>query len=451
MLYTGMYFIIALLILIIVHESGHFLVARMCGVKVLKFSFGFGRVIASWRDKQNTEYAWSLLPFGGYVKMLDENEGEVQDFERHLAFNNQSLLVRTAVVIAGPLFNFLLAFVLLWFVAVIGVKSIAPIISDVRAGSISENAGLTPKNEIVSFNGKNIYSWRQFQYAIMPLIGSDSEVLIKVKSTEDNKLQTLHMPLVSWKLNPKSPDILDSLGITPYIPKILPVIGEVMPDSAAYASGLAADDVILTLDDKPVDNWLDLVNFVRNNPDKLITLTVNRAGQIIPININTGHITKKGKVQGFLGLQSKPIHFPKGILRVERSGPISALSVALSETYELTKGTFVLIGRMINGRLSIQNIGGPVGIAKGAGDSARSGFAPYLAFLALLSISLGVLNLLPIPLLDGGHLFYYLIEGLRGRPLSNEFKIKGAYFGMLLLLVLTVVALTNDLTKMVGA
>jgi regulator of sigma E protease len=451
MFYTGMYFVIALFILVVVHELGHFLVARFCGVKVLRFSFGFGRVLASWQDKRKTEYVWSLLPLGGYVKMLDESEGEVLDEERHLAFNNQSLLVRVAVVLAGPLFNFILAFLLLWIVLIVGVKSIAPIIGDVRDGSVAANSGLGTKQEIVAFDGKKISSWRDFQYALMPMIGSSKDALITVKSLKTGNEETFNLSMSKWKLNSKSTDVLDVLGIMPFVPKVPPIVGKVLPDSPSMKSGIAVGDKILSIDKKSIDSWTELVQFVKNNPDKEMVLLVKRDGMQISINIHSGNIEKSGKREGFLGLQSTPVKFPDNFIRIHRSAPIPALHIALMDTYELTKTTFTLIGRMIGGSLSVQSLSGPIGIAKGAADSARTGFVYYLSFIALLSISLGVLNLLPIPMLDGGHLFYYLIEGIRGRSLSNEFKIKSAYVGLGILLVLTVVALTNDLTKMVGA
>lgn len=450
MLYTGTYFLIALLVLILVHEFGHFLLARICGVKVLRFSFGFGRALKTWRDKSDTEYVWSLLPFGGYVKLLDENECEVDIRERHLAFNNKPLLVKMAVVLAGPLFNFLLACILLWVIAIIGVKSIAPIIDEVRIGSIAEKIGFKSGSEIVEIDGRKISSWYAFQHVLIPILGSEKDSLITIKKLDNGHLEKLRFPLVDLQLNDNYTDILDNLGIKPFIPKIPPVVGNVLPDSAAARAGLLKDDLILALDNKLVDNWLDIVKFVKHNPDKNIVLLVNREGEKKEIHIYSGHVVKNGRLEGFLGVQSKKIETPVGFLRLDSLSPLDALQTSVIDTYFLVKGTLIAIGKMLNGKSSIHNLSGPVGIAKSAGDSARSGLVAYLYFIAVLSISLGVLNLLPIPMLDGGHLLFYIIEGLIGRSLSNKFKIKGAYLGMLLLIVLTVVALTNDLTKMMG-
>ncbi|MDP3706056.1 MAG: RIP metalloprotease RseP [Legionellaceae bacterium] len=451
MLFTGFYFVLALLVLILVHESGHFLVARWCGVKVLRFSFGFGKILASWYDKRGTEYAWSLFPLGGYVKMLDETEEDVPVSDRHLAFNNQTLLVRVAVVLAGPLFNFLLAFVLLWLVLVIGVKSLAPIIDDVRSDSIVARAGLTAKQEVVAFNGKKIESWRDFQYALLPLIGSRDRVPMTVKSLRDGHQTTLQIPLTNWILDPKKPDALESLGIVPFIPRIPPVVGEILPDSPAASSGIERHDVIVSVENQPVTDWLALVHYVKAHPDEQITLMINRQGQPLQRIVHSGRVIQDGRAEGFLGLSSQPLNLPPNWLRLQRKGPVQALYIALEQTVELTKDTFVMIGRMITGRLSLQNISGPVGIAQGAGESARGGLVYYLSFIALLSISLGVLNVLPIPMLDGGHLFYYLIESIRRHPLSNGLKTKSAYIGLAVIAALTVIALTNDVTRLANA
>ncbi len=448
MLYTSFYFILALLLLIIVHESGHFLVARWCGVKVIRFSFGFGKILASWYDKTGTEYAWSLLPFGGYVKMLDEEEGDVPFDQRHMAFNNQSLLKRTAIVLAGPVFNFLLAFVLLWFVWVIGVKSLVPIIDEVYPDSLAARAGLVAKQEILFFDEKPMTSWRDFQYALMPLIGSQKKVAMTVRSLDDNKRTTIYLPLHQWQINPRGPDVLKSLGIKPFFPVIPAIVGGLISGSPAEKAGLQIDDVIMAIDGEKVDDWLSLVQFVRSHPHQSMTLLVKRHGHDVKLPMVIGQLEESKKMEGFLGVSSRPIDFNPDWLRVKRTGPIQAIAESCKQTVELTKDTFILIGRIISGHVSLENISGPVGIAQSAGESARNGFVYYLSFIALLSISLGVLNILPIPLLDGGHLFFYFIEACMGRPLSSAIKAKCAYLGLALLFSLTVIALTNDLSRM---
>jgi len=283
MVFTLLYFILALLLLIVVHEFGHFIVARLCGVKVLRFSFGFGKVLARFYDRRGTEFSFSLVPLGGYVKMLDETEGEVPENERHLAFNNKSVWVRILIVLAGPLFNFIFAFVMLWLVLIIGIKSLAPMIDEVQPGSIAARAGLTSKQEILSLNNKKIDSWRDFQYALMPLFGTQDPIALRVKSLKNGQQTNVTLVLADWQLDKKKPDILASLGISPFVPSIPPIIGEVVDKSPAQQAGLQVDDVVTAVDKQPVIDWLDLVDFVKLHPNKSISLMIKRQKDRFPL------------------------------------------------------------------------------------------------------------------------------------------------------------------------
>jgi regulator of sigma E protease len=448
MLLTLVYFFLALLLLVTVHEYGHFQVARWCGVKVLRFSFGFGPVLARWRDKKGTEYVWSLFPLGGYVKMLDETEGDISDHEQHLAFNNQSVWKRLAIVLAGPLFNFIFAFFALWLVLVIGMWSLAPIINSVEPNSIASKAGLTSQEEILALNNKKINSWRDFQYALMPLVGSKDKIYLTVKSLSDGHQKEVFLSLTDWHLDDKKPDPIKSLGIEPFIPSIPPVVGEVIPESPAAKAGLRVKDKFVSVDGIRVDDWLFLVEYVQARPGKQITLKVKRKDAVHPVSLFIGQVENKGKLEGFLGVRSQKVKWPDHWLRMEREHPVSALGAALRQTVELTGITFTLMGRLITGKLSLNTISGPVGIAQGAGDSGRGGLTSYLFFLALVSISLGALNLLPIPMLDGGHLLYYVLEVVRRKPVPDGLKLVGTYVGLLLLIVLMFIALTNDISRL---
>ncbi|MCW8408400.1 RIP metalloprotease RseP [Legionella sp. PATHC035] len=450
MLSTLLYFLLALVLLVTVHEYGHFQVARWCGVKVLRFSFGFGPILARWRDKKGTEYAWSLFPLGGYVKMLDESEGDVDEKERHLAFNNQSLWKRAAIVLAGPFFNFIFAFVALWLVLIIGMQSLAPMIESVKPNSIAAHAGLNAKEEIIALNHTKINSWRDFQYALMPLVGSQETIQLTIKSLVNGKERQVFLPLANWQLDSKKPDPLESLGIQPFIPSIPPVVGEVVPDSPAAKAGLENGDKILSVDGKPFDDWLFLVDYVQTRPNQQLTLSIKRNGSIQNVVVQTGSQKNKDKIEGFLGVRSQKVKWPAHWLRLEREDPLTAVGTALRQTVQLTGTTFTLMGRLVTGKLGLNSISGPVGIAQGAGDSGRSGLTTYLFFLALVSISLGALNLLPIPMLDGGHLMYYLLEAIRRKPLSDGLKSAGAYLGLLLLAALMFIALSNDLSRLAG-
>ena len=448
MLLTLLYFALALFLLITVHEAGHFLVARCCGVKVLRFSFGFGKVLASWHDKRGTEYAWSLFPLGGYVKMLDEAEGEVADDERHLAFNNKPIFARIAIVLAGPLFNFLFAFVALWLVLVIGIKSLAPMIDKVQPGSIAAHAGITAKDEILSLGRMKVASWRDFQYALMPLLGTSEPTTIRVKSLIDGQEKALILPLGYLQLDVKKPDVLQSLGIVPFLPIIPPIIGEVLADSPAELAGLRIGDVITSINEKRIVDWLTLVDFVKLRPKQHLVLDITRHGKHEKIVITSASAPKNGQEEGYLGLRSQRIDWPPHCIRMQREAPIQAIGTAFFQTAGLTSATFALIGRLITGKLSLQTISGPIGIAEGAGESARSGISYYLSFLALVSISLGVLNLLPIPMLDGGHLLFFFLEIIRRRPLADGHKLIGIYCGLVLLVTLMIIAISNDLTRL---
>lgn len=450
MLLTLLYFILALLLLVIVHEYGHFQVARWCGVKVLRFSFGFGKVLARWRDKKGTEYVWSLLPLGGYVSMLDETEGTVAEEDKPYAFNNQSLLVRTLIVVAGPLFNFIFACIALWLVLVIGMNSLAPIIESVQPGSIAAKAGFSAQQEILEINHHKVNSWHDFQYVMMPLVGSEDTVSVRVKSLVTGKESQLSLPLSNWHFDDKKPDAFEALGIEPFVPTIPPIVGEVAEDSPAALAELHEGDLILSVDGHSFDDWMFLVDYVRKHPNMQITLEIKRDKQEKTIVFKTGSQEHQGKIEGFIGIRSQKVDWPSHWMRLQREAPIPAIGTAVKQTIELTQATFTLMGRLVSGKLGLGSISGPVGIAQGAGSSGRGGLVSYLFFLALISISLGALNLLPIPMLDGGHLLYYALEFIRGKPLTPAVKTMGIYLGLLLLVALMAIALTNDISRLRG-
>ena len=450
MLLTLFYFILALFILVTVHEYGHFLVARICGVKVLRFSFGFGKVLWRKKDKHQTEFVLSAIPLGGYVKMLDEHEGKVCATDKPYAFNNQSLFKRFSIVIAGPLFNFLFAWFAFWLVLLIGKYSLAPIIDTVKPHSVASQAGLIKNQEIIALNHKTIHNWQDFQYQLIPLIGKQEIVPITVKSLDTKIIQTLPLSLAQWQSN-KPIDPLDDLGITPFIPKTPPIVGEVIPDSIAQQAGFHVGDKIISVDESlAVDDWLTIVERVKKSPDTTMRFVVLRHGKRITIQVVTGSQGALGNKEGYLGLRSQTVEWPPSIVRFERQNPFQAAITATQQTYSLSLATFKMIGVLVSGTLGLENLSGPIGIAQGAGASGRMGLATYLTFMAFISISLGVLNLLPIPMLDGGHLFYYLIELILRKPLSERIRNFGAFIGVSVITLLMLVALYNDFSRILS-
>lgn len=433
------WFLVALIILIGFHECGHFLVARWCGVKVLRFSLGFGKVLASWHDKKGTEYAVSLIPLGGYVKMLDETADEVSAEDRPFAFNTQSVWKRIAIVAAGPLFNLLLAAICFWLVFMIGVKSLAPIIETVKPHSLAEMVGFTTKEKITQVGDWPVRNWHDFNYALMREIGTKNILPVRVKSIDTGAIKTVYLPMVNWSFEKK--DLIENLGLVPFIPTIPSMVGKVEPGSPADRAGIQANDKIVQVDNKPLKNWLELVNYIKDHPGYVTTMVILRENQLKTLSISIGGT----QGQGFLGMSSKPVEWPKEWFHENKNPPFVALKQAVTQTADLTATTFSLFGQLVMGHLSFKTISGPVGIAKMADVSAQGGFVYYLSFLGAISVSLGVLNLLPIPLLDGGHLLYCFLEIVRRKPLSLKVQSFGLYLGLILLAGILCLSLFNDI------
>lgn len=445
---TLLYFILAVGILITVHEWGHFLVARWSGVKVLRFSLGFGKPILTYHGRKGTEYVLALIPLGGYVKMLDEEEGPVSEEEKPFAFNRKSVWARLAVVLAGPLFNMIFAVFALWLMFVIGINTLAPIVSQVKNPSAAFVTGFKPMDEVLSVANHPIQNWRDFQLEMVAQLGAKKPVAVLVKNINTKAKKTLFIHMGTWQLNPNKPDVLKSIGIQPFIPSIKPVIGQVIETGAAMKAGLKPGDKILFIDGKPITDWMQVVSLVRQSPKTPLALKVINNQLEKDIVLVPAVKKEKGKKVGFVGLMPKKTDWPTGWLRVEHYSFLHAVPRAFKETWNLTALSFKMLGKFVTGDVSLRNIGGPIGIAQGAGQSARAGMAYYLSFLALVSISLGILNILPIPMLDGGHVLFYMIEIARGRPLSEAAKQKGMAVGLMFLFALTALAVFNDVTRL---
>ena len=446
LLQTILAFIGAIGLLVAVHEYGHFWTARRLGVRVLRYSIGFGPKV--WgRVHNGTEYWLSAIPLGGYVKMLDEREGTVAPNERHLAFNTQVVWKRILIVAAGPMVNFLLAILLYWIVLVMGTEGLRPILSEPPTPSIAQRAGLQNGDEVLALNGRDMSTWQELRIHLLT-DGLDGGSLA-LRILRDGQEQQVSLPMDGVSADPEK--LFSALGMQPYRPLIKPLIGEIVPGEAAAQAELKVGDIITRFNDQPIDDWAALVQLIAANPDAETRLGVTRNGQQFELSVQLGSIEHNGQRRGRLGAGVDVDPQIWQDLRAEyRLSPLVAVPEAFRRTWDLSWLTLRMLGEMVVGEVSWKNVSGPLQIANYAGQSASIGLDVYLSFLALVSISLGVLNLLPIPVLDGGHLLYYAIEWLRGRPLSEQTQAMGMRIGMSLLLMLMVVAMYNDITLLFG-
>ncbi|AZV25555.1 MULTISPECIES: sigma E protease regulator RseP [Pseudomonas] len=440
--------LIALGVLVTFHEFGHFWVARRCGVKVLRFSVGFGMPLLRWHDKQGTEFVVAAIPLGGYVKMLDEREGEVPADQLHQSFNRKSVRQRIAIVAAGPVANFLLALVFFWVLAMLGSEQIRPVIGSVESGSIAATAGLSAGQEIVAIDGEPTSGWAAVNLQLVRRLGESGSLQVLVREQGSTADTPRELALDKWLKGADEPDPIRSLGIRPWRPALPPVLAELDPKGPAQAAGLKTGDRLLTLDGKALDDWQQVVDTVRTRPDTKIVLRVERDGVQIDVPVTLAARGDKKSPSGYLGAGVKAVDWPPEMIREVSYGPLAAIGEGARRTWTMSVLTLDSLKKMLFGELSVKNLSGPITIAKVAGASAQSGVADFLNFLAYLSISLGVLNLLPIPVLDGGHLLFYLIEWARGRPLSDRVQGWGIQIGISLVVGVMLLALVNDLGRL---
>ncbi|GAA0850425.1 sigma E protease regulator RseP [Marinobacter szutsaonensis] len=434
-------------ILVTLHEYGHFWVARRCGVKVLRFSVGFGKPMFSWYDRHGTEFAVAAIPLGGYVKMLDQREGPVPEELKDQEFMAKSPAQRIAIASAGPIANFLFAIFAYWVISVVGVTAVAPIVGDVAQGSIAERAGLQEGMEIHAVDGHRVTSWRDINMRLLERTGEQGTVSLEV--SDDGARGTVSGELGGWRLSDDTPDPLGEFGITPWRPEIPAVLGEIAEGGRGDIAGLQAGDKVLSVNGESVSDWQALVELVRNAPEQTLNVTVLRDGTERTFEVTPGERTlETGEVIGFVGVGVQPVSWPDEVLRDISYGPLAAIPQAIGETWSDTRLTLVAIKKMVTGLLSPTNLSGPITIARVAEASVSSGFEDFVRFLAYLSVSLGVLNLLPIPVLDGGHIVYYTIEAIRRKPVSEHAQAIGLRIGMALILTLMVFALYNDLMRL---
>lgn len=444
------YFILAIIILVGIHEFGHFWVARQLGVKVLRFSIGFGKPLWRWRGKMDqTEYVIAAIPLGGYVKMLDEREEAVPANEAGRAFNRQSLKVRSAIVAAGPLFNFIFAIFAFSMVFMLGETGLKPLVGEVQPNSLAAQANITKGDEIIAVNGEKTPTWSLVIQALATASVSASRLQIQVTDANGNPaLRELGADQLGdiAEIN----DLLGHIGIQPDRPIVPPIFGQIIDGEAAQQAGIQSGDEIIRADGAAMPDWVTWVKYVQARPDKTIDLTLEREGQIIELLLTPAAHQRNGQTIGRIGAGVQPVEDLARYQAEYRLSPIQAIGAAVERTVEYSWLTLKVLWRILTGQASVQNLSGPFTIADAAGKTANHGLVHFLKFLAIISISLGVLNLLPIPILDGGHLFYFALEAIRGGPLPESWLEYGQKIGLIALAGLMGLAFYVDIQRFFG-
>ena len=439
-------FIVALGILVAVHEWGHFWVARRCGVKVERFSIGFGKPLWRKYDKLGTEYVVAAIPLGGYVRMLDERVDQVKEEELSQAFNRQHVLKRIAIIAAGPITNFLFAIVALFFMYLIGLDTVKPVVGDVQPDSIAAAAGMQQGGQVSKIGDRATVDWEAVNLELISHIGKPN---IAMEITQESGLaKTYLLDTRNWQFDPEKVSALSSLGIVPFRPAATTELAFIGKQSAADSAGMQIGDKIVSLDGTPVQKWEQIVGYVEQRPGQEVQFEVQRNNQFVSLVATIGSREIDGQQKGYLGVASRSEPWPDSYLFTHQYDPLSAVVKAMDKTWRLMTLSVEMIGKLITGDVSVKNLSGPISIAQGAGASAGYGLVYFLSFLALISVNLGIINLLPLPVLDGGHLLYYFIELLTGRPVPESVQEVGFRIGGALLLLLMTIAIFNDVTRL---
>ncbi|WP_333606536.1 sigma E protease regulator RseP [Arsukibacterium sp.] len=446
-LWNALTFIVALGVLITVHEFGHFWVARRNNVLVKTFSIGFGKALFSWRDRQGTEFIIAAIPLGGYVRMLDERVDPVLPQFKDLAFNHKTVWQRMAIIVAGPAANFIFAIFVLCMMYLIGVPEVKPVVSSVQPQSIAASARLSENDQIVSVNGHPSRDLRTLNLLLVEQIGR-ADIRLGVEDSRGVRTERL-LDTRQWQFNPEQQTVFDSLGINLQVPERTTELAHISPGSAAERAGLLAGDKILMANGEAILSWLPFEQAIQNSPEQPLELLIERDGQTLTLTaIPERAVRADGFSQGLLGVLPVVTDWPEGIRYTQRYGPVAALTEGVAQTWQLTRLSFAMIGKLLTGNVSVKHLSGPISIAQGAGATASIGLIAFLSFLALISVNLAVINLLPLPILDGGHLMYLVVELIRGKPVSERAQEIGFRFGALVLLMLMGIALLNDISRL---
>jgi len=442
-------FIVVLGVLIVVHEFGHYLAARYCGVRVLRFSVGFGRTLWQRRlGRDGTEWAVGIFPLGGYVKMLDEREGEVAPEELERAFNRQSVGKRSLIVAAGPAANFVLAIVLYWAVFMLGSEELRPILGTPPVASPAAVAGIVNGEQVRTVDGEPVVTWNDLRWMLLHKAAIQESVELEVIN-ERREIALRRLPLAAAGEQGWEGDALERLGVRFFRPNMPPVVGKVMAGSPGELAGIRQGDEIVAIDGVTVHTWHEFVLLVREAAARSLRVELLRGGRIVAVNVIPEAVSERGKQIGRIGVAvAESRDTGREVRTFVRYGFFAAGAKAVAETWDKSVFSLVMLGKMLTGEVSWRNLSGPVTIADYAGQSARLGIDYYLKFMALVSISLGVLNLLPIPVLDGGHLMYHMIEVVRRRPLSERAMEISQQVGLSILFVLMAFAFFNDMNRL---
>lgn len=440
--------VISLGVLITFHEFGHFFVARRCGVKVLRFSVGFGKPIYRYVGKTGTEFTLAMIPLGGYVRMLDEREGDVPSSLKDQAFNRKNVWQRIAIVAAGPIANFILAILIYALVALLGVKSVAPKIGQIESGSPIAQTEIQSGDELFSIAGEKVASWEDVNLVLAGLIGERRTIIVRYQVDGLAAQQEGTVQLNDWPTDVESNNLVRSFGVSPWQPRVLPIIDQVINDGAAFAAGFQVGDEIIEIDNKPVRNWQQVIASVQANPNKVLSVKVKRNQSINELLLRPKSTERNGDIIGYAGLAVVPPEWDESLIRERNYGLLESFSYGVAQTSKMISLTISSIGKMLQGLISVDNLSGPITIAKVASASAESGLQSFLKFMAYLSVSLGVLNLLPIPMLDGGHLLFFGIEATRRKPVSEKIQSMAYRVGASLLFALMAIAIFNDIARL---
>ncbi|MDA8621060.1 sigma E protease regulator RseP [Psychrosphaera sp.] len=437
-------FLVALGILVFVHEYGHYWVARKNGVEVLRFAIGFGKPIYSWVGKNGTEYVIGLIPLGGYVRMLDGRVDDVPAHKKSVSFDQKHVLRRISIVAAGPLANFIFAAVLIFIMLLIGVPAVKPVIGDIKENSAAAEAGLLKNDLVIKIDQDSVNDWSSVQYKLIDQIGNPS---IPMSVIRNDKELSISVKTDDWKV--EEGELFSSLGFTPFSPEPSLTLNYIDEAGPAYAAGFLVGDVLVSFNKSELKSWSQAVEVITNSADKVIEVKVLRKGNLQTLTVTPlNRPTLEGFSSGYLGVAPKYEEWPKDYVFTNQYAILPAVSQSFVKTWDLIKLTFNMIGKFVTGAIGLENLSGPIAIAQGAGISAQSGFVYFISFMALISVNLGVVNLLPLPVLDGGHLMYFIIELIRGKPVSERVQEMGFRFGAIALFMIMGIALFNDFGRL---